>query len=147
MLEKLKVMEEKYNDINEKLMDIEIINDTKQYAAYMKEYKSLTPIVDKYREYIKYETQLKEAEELIESKDKEILSLKELPKASDENIDELKAQITELQIEIQNRDNIIAEANEKIEKIQIKRERIAENKKAAKQIEDLTTPRHTAAFL
>lgn len=83
------------------------------------------------------EEKLKEAEELIESKDKEILSLKELPKASDENIDELKAQITELQIEIQNRDNIIAEANEKIEKIQIKRERIAENKKAAKQIEEL----------
>ena len=83
------------------------------------------------------EAKLKEAQEAIECKDKEILSLKELPKATDENIDELKAQITELQIEIQNRDNIIAEANEKIEKIQVKRERIAENKKAAKQIEEL----------
>ena len=84
------------------------------------------------------EKKLKEAEEIIEIRDKEILSLKELPRTADENIDELKAQITELQIEIQNRDNTIAEANEKIEKIQIKRERIAENKRAAKQIEELT---------
>ena len=84
------------------------------------------------------EKKLKEAEEIIEIRDKEILSLKELPHTADENIDELKAQITELQIEIQNRDNTIAEANEKIEKIQIKRERIAENKRAAKQIEELT---------
>lgn len=84
------------------------------------------------------EIKLKEAEEIIENKDKEILSLKELPRTADENINELKAQITELQVELQNRDNAIAEANEKIEKIQIKRERIAENKKAAKQIEELT---------
>ena len=80
MLEKLKVMEEKYNDINEKLMDIEIINDTKQYASYMKEYKNLTPIVEKYREYVKYDTQLKDAEELLSdsSVDKEMKELAEM---------------------------------------------------------------------
>ena len=80
MLEKLKAMEEKYNDINEKLMDIEIINDTKQYASYMKEYKNLTPIVEKYREYVKYDTQLKDAEELLSdsSVDKEMKELAEM---------------------------------------------------------------------
>ena len=37
MLEKLKLTEEKYNDIAEKLMNPDIINDTKAYASYMKE--------------------------------------------------------------------------------------------------------------
>ena len=80
MLEKLKIMEEKYNDINEKLMDIEVINDNKQYTAYMKEYKNLTPIVEKYREYIKFETQLKDAEELMSdsSADKEMKELAQM---------------------------------------------------------------------
>ena len=53
MLEKLKLTEEKYNDISEKLMNPDIINDTKAYASYMKEYKNLTPIVEKYREWRK----------------------------------------------------------------------------------------------
>ena len=94
MLEKLKAMEEKYNDINEKLMDIEVINDTKQYAAYMKEYKRLTPIVDKYREYIKYETQLKDAEELMSdsSADKE---MKELAQMEYDEAKEKTAEIAE----------------------------------------------------
>ena len=94
MLEKLKAMEEKYNDINEKLMDINVINDTKQYAAYMKEYKSLTPIVDKYREYVKYDTQLKEAEELMSdsSADKE---MKELAQMEYDEAKEKTAEIAE----------------------------------------------------
>ncbi|MBR5533022.1 MAG: hypothetical protein IKU59_06935 [Bacteroidales bacterium] len=84
------------------------------------------------------EAKLKEAEESIATKDKEITALKDIPESAEENINELKAQITNLQIELQDKDNLIAEANEKIEKIQIKRERVAENKKAAKQIEELT---------
>ena len=68
----------------------------------------------------------------------EIEELKKIPEGGNDKTEELIAEITELKIELQNKDNIIAEANEKIEKIQIKRERIAENKRAAKQIEELT---------
>ena len=66
MLEKLKLTEEKYNDIAEKLMDPNVINDTKAYASYMKEYKSLTPIVEKYREYCKILSDKTDAEELLD---------------------------------------------------------------------------------
>lgn len=68
MLEKLKLTEEKYNDIAEKLMDPDIINDTKAYASYMKEYKNLTPVVEKYREYCKILSEKKDAEELLSDK-------------------------------------------------------------------------------
>lgn len=94
MLEKLELMEQKYNDINEKLIDVNVINDTKQYAAYMKEYKNLTPIVEKYKEYRKYDTQLKDAEEMLSdsSLDRE---MKELAQADYDEAKEMLPQISE----------------------------------------------------
>lgn len=94
MLEKLELMEQKYNDINEKLMDVNVINDTKQYAAYMKEYKNLTPIVEKYKEYRKYDTQLKDAEEMLSdsSLDRE---MKELAQTDYDEAKEMLPQISE----------------------------------------------------
>lgn len=94
MLEKLELMEQKYNDINEKLMDVNVINDTKQYAAYMKEYKNLTPIVEKYKEYRKYDTQLKDAEEMLSDRslDRE---MKELAQADYDEAKEMLPQISE----------------------------------------------------
>ncbi|MGN0554066.1 MAG: peptide chain release factor 1 [Oscillospiraceae bacterium] len=79
MLEKLKLTEEKYNDISEKLMNPDIINDTKAYASYMKEYKSLTPIVEKYREYCKILSEKNDAEELLSDRsiDEEMKELAE----------------------------------------------------------------------
>lgn len=65
MFEKLKLIDEKYEDISEKLTDIEVISDNKLYAALMKEYKSLTPVVEKYREYMKWLKTSDEAKELL----------------------------------------------------------------------------------
>ena len=53
MFEKLALMEQKYNEISEKLSDPEVVSDNKLYAQLMKEFKNLTPIVEKYREYKK----------------------------------------------------------------------------------------------
>ena len=66
MLEKLKDAEKRYDEINEKLTDIEVINDNKQYAALMKEIKSLTPLVEKYREYSKAKADFDEAKEMLD---------------------------------------------------------------------------------
>lgn len=66
MLEKLKDAEKRYDEINEKLTDIEVINDNKQYAALMKELKSLTPLVEKYREYSKTKADFDEAKEMLD---------------------------------------------------------------------------------
>lgn len=94
MLEKLKLMEEKYNDINDKLMDPDVVSDQKAYAAYMKEYKNLTPIVEKYREYCKYAAQQSDAEEMLAdaSIDGE---MKELAREEYEESKEMLAEITE----------------------------------------------------
>ncbi len=67
MFEKLKVLSEKYDNINEQLMDPDVINDQNQYRNLMKEYKSLTPIIEKYREYIKAKEGFDEAVELLDA--------------------------------------------------------------------------------
>ncbi len=53
MLDKLKAAEGRYEEINQRLMEPTVINDTDNYKSLMKEYKSLTPIIEKYREYMK----------------------------------------------------------------------------------------------
>lgn len=65
MFEKLLTLEEKFEDINVKLTDPEIITDNKQYASLMKEYKNLTPIIEKFREYKKAKEANDEAVELL----------------------------------------------------------------------------------
>ena len=63
MLERLKAAEEKYEEINSSLMDADVINDQDRYKKLMKEYKTLTPLVEKYREYKKAESEYNEAKE------------------------------------------------------------------------------------
>ncbi len=65
MLEKLKAAEEKFEDINNKLMDADVVNDQEQYKKLMKEYKTLTPLVEKYREYKKADAEFNEAKEML----------------------------------------------------------------------------------
>lgn len=51
MFDKLKAIEDKFNEVNERLMQPEIVNDNKQYTALMKEYSSLSPIAEKFSLY------------------------------------------------------------------------------------------------
>lgn len=67
MFEKLKLMEAKYNEINEKLSDPEVINDNEQYKNLMKEYKNLTPIIEKFQEYCKAKDTFDESKELLDA--------------------------------------------------------------------------------
>lgn len=67
MLNKIKNIEDKYNEINEKLMQPEIINNNELYRNYMKEYKELTPIVEKFQEYQKAKDAFDEAVELLDA--------------------------------------------------------------------------------
>lgn len=80
MFEKLKLTEEKYNEISEKLTDMTVINDNKLYTALMKEYKNLTPVVEKYREYCKCQSTMNDAKELLDEGglDKEMKELAQL---------------------------------------------------------------------
>lgn len=96
MLEKLKLTEEKYNDIAEKLMNPDIINDTKAYASYMKEYKNLTPIVEKYREYCKILSDKTDAEELLADKSTD----EEMRELAEAEIEEAKPKLEEITEEL-----------------------------------------------
>ncbi len=75
--DKLVGVEERYKAIEAQLGDTGLISDQKAYAAAMREYKSLTPIIEKYREYLTTEAAMKEARELLDSGDAELSQLAE----------------------------------------------------------------------
>ena len=66
MFDKLGAAESRYEEINQRLMDPGVVSDQKQYASLMKEYSNLTPIVEKYREYVQAKNDMEEAEMLLE---------------------------------------------------------------------------------
>ena len=97
MTEKLEIMEKRFDEINEKLTDINVINDQEQYKNLMKELKSLTPIIDKFRMYKTARNDYEEAEQMLSDggldKDfKEIVQeqYESNKKLMDEYTDELK---------------------------------------------------------
>ena len=67
MFDNLVVFENRYNEINEKLYDPDIVSDQKLYADLMKELKNITPIVEKYKEYQKASTAEAEAKEMLDA--------------------------------------------------------------------------------
>lgn len=85
MLDKLAGIEERYEKINEQLCLPETVSDQEKYPKLMKELRSLSPVVEKYREYKKYDEALKESKELLDAggldKDFKELVLEELEQA------------------------------------------------------------------
>ncbi len=67
MLEKLQLLEEKYEQLSEKLSDPGIYSDTQQAAKLFREQKELLPIVEAYRRRRQRKEDLKEAEQLLSS--------------------------------------------------------------------------------
>ncbi len=65
MFEKLKTLEQKYIEISEKLSQPDIVSDNKLYTQLMKDFKNMTPIIEKYREYKKALESFEEAQELL----------------------------------------------------------------------------------
>lgn len=66
MLDKLSEVEKHFEDISRKLFDPNIISDIDQYKSLMKEQKTLSPIVEKYREFKKAESDLEEARQMLD---------------------------------------------------------------------------------
>ncbi len=78
MIEKLRQIKEKFIELTAKISDPDVIADMPTWQKLVKEHAELTPIVEKYDEYIKCEKDMNEALELqqIES-DADMLSLLE----------------------------------------------------------------------
>ena len=66
MCEKLSAVEDRYAEIGEKLTDPSVISDNALYRTLMKEYKTLTPLVETYRDYRKAAADREEARSLLE---------------------------------------------------------------------------------
>ncbi|MBP1552363.1 MAG: PCRF domain-containing protein, partial [Oscillospiraceae bacterium] len=66
MFEKLLDVKNRYDEINQLLMDPTVINDNKRYKDLMKEYKNLTPIVEKFDEYTTSKNNFEEAKEMLD---------------------------------------------------------------------------------
>lgn len=98
MFEKLELMEQKYEEISLKLSEPDVISNNKLYAQLMREYKNMTPIIEKYREYKKAQTSFDDAKEMLDEgvSDKE---LKELAQAEyEENKSAMESITQELKI-------------------------------------------------
>ena len=69
LTDKLQEVEARYLQIEGALYDPESAKDPSNYAKLSKEYKNLTPIIEKYREYVAIEATVNEAKELMETSD------------------------------------------------------------------------------
>ena len=96
MLNKLAATEERFIHIEEELANPEIFSDNEKYTSLMKEYKTLTPIIEKYREYKTVKTQNEEAyamlDEGLDAEMRELVSaeLKDTKARMEELTEELK---------------------------------------------------------
>lgn len=92
MFQKLEDVEKRYEELNTKISDPEVIGDQANWQKYMKEHASLIDVVEKFREYKKAKANLEEAKEMLNDKD-----LKELAEAE---IEELKEKLPKLEEEL-----------------------------------------------
>ncbi len=104
IFEKLKKAEDRYREIEQMITLPEVISNNKEYSKLMKEYSSLSPIIEKFREYNSAEKQLADAEELMHDKDADA-ELKELAEDEYKSAKAAKEAITEeLKIMLMPRD-------------------------------------------
>ena len=76
MLEKLKILEERFNELSKMLIQPDIISDQSKYIKISKEYKDLKTVVDKKNEYENVLSNIEEAKEIIKNEtDKEMIDL------------------------------------------------------------------------
>lgn len=96
MTNKLRAAEDRFISVEDSLADPDVMSDTAKYASLMKEYKNLSPIIEKYREYKKCKSDENGAKELLDgSSDSEMRELaaqelKSCRKKAEELEEELK---------------------------------------------------------
>ena len=79
MLEKLKLVEDRFEEINELIIRPDIISDQARYIKISKEYKELKYVIDKKNQYEEVLSNISEAKDILKNeKDKEMLELANL---------------------------------------------------------------------
>ncbi len=65
IFKKLARADDRYREIEQMITLPHIVSNNKEYSKLMKEYKSLTPIIDKFREYKQVEKELNDSDEMM----------------------------------------------------------------------------------
>ncbi len=65
MFDKLKAVEARFEEVGKLLSDPDVVSDNEQFKKLMKEHKELTPLVEKFREYVAAKNAEEEAKELL----------------------------------------------------------------------------------
>ncbi len=65
IFQKLQRAEDRYREIEQMITLAHVVSNNKEYSKLMKEYKSLSPIIEKYREYKSYEKEMNDSEALM----------------------------------------------------------------------------------
>jgi peptide chain release factor 1 len=95
MLDKLRIVKQRYDEVSDLIIQPEIITDQKRYAQLMKEYKDLGKVVLKGDEYQALTDNIEEAKEiLVDGSDEEMNEMAKL------EIDEANTRIPKLEEEI-----------------------------------------------
>ena len=67
MIQKLERAEDRFREIEQLITLPDIVSNNKEYSKLMKEYTSLTPIIEKYREYKSEEKEMKDSYDVAEA--------------------------------------------------------------------------------
>lgn len=93
MLEKLKALELRYEDLQNQLGDPKVYSDSERLRQVNRELKELSPIAETYRAYIAADSRKKESEELLHDPDLKEIAQEELLEAKAE-LESLKEKLT-----------------------------------------------------
>ncbi len=96
MFDKLSAIEERYEELSEKVSDPAVIADSSNFAKLCKEQSDILPIVEKYREYKQAKQTIADGEEMLNDPDMD----KEMKELAEEEIKESKEKIEELSKEL-----------------------------------------------
>ncbi|MBC3759523.1 peptide chain release factor 1 [Hyunsoonleella sp. SJ7] len=95
MLDKLEIVKQRFDEVNDLIIQPDIISDQKRYVALNREYKDLRILMEKRDSYIELTDNLKEAEEIIaDGSDAEMVEMAKI------QYDEAKEGIPKLEDEI-----------------------------------------------
>jgi len=65
MLDRLQIVKQRFDEVNDLIIQPDVIADQKRYVQLNKEYKDLKNLMDKIEEYISLTNSIEEAEEIL----------------------------------------------------------------------------------
>lgn len=92
MFDKLENVEKRYEELNEKISDPEVIANQNEWKKLMKEHADISDIVEKYREYKKLQASIEDLKEMLNDKEMHDLAQAELDEAR-ENLPKIEEEL------------------------------------------------------